>query len=127
MSLNQGAKTNDLDKIWWQNYDRLLIWCNVGADVKNGIYSMLGAREGAYLTNFSDWDYANVRDFEYLTGYWKDQGYDNLREVDAEEECVHFGTKIKTNFDLELSVMDADSSRFFKAVYQNTPRVIRRK
>ena len=51
MSLDQGAKVDDLRKVWWQNYQRLLIWSQVGADVKNGIWSILGARQGCYLTN----------------------------------------------------------------------------
>ena len=34
MSLDQGAKVDDLKKTWWQNYQRLLVWCNVGADVE---------------------------------------------------------------------------------------------
>jgi hypothetical protein len=75
MSLDQGAKVNDIKRVWWQNYHRLLIWCNIGADVENGIWAMLGAREGCYKTNCTDWDYANVRDFEWLTNYWSDQGY----------------------------------------------------
>ena len=39
MSLDQGAKVEDLRKVWWQNYDRLLIWSQVGADVKLGPYT----------------------------------------------------------------------------------------
>ena len=72
MSLDQGEKTSDLSSIWWQNYHRLLIWCNIGSDVDNGLWSMFGAREGAYLTNCTDWDYSNVRDFEWLTTYWNE-------------------------------------------------------
>ena len=71
MSLDQGAKVEDLRKVWWQNYDRLLIWSQVGADVKNGIWSILGARQGCYLTNCTPWDYANVRDFEWLNNFWE--------------------------------------------------------
>ena len=38
MSLNRGAKVQDLaNNTWWQNYHRLLIWMNVGADVENGL------------------------------------------------------------------------------------------
>ena len=70
MSLDQGAKVGNLKKIWWQNYHRLLIWCNIGADIPNGLWAIYGAREGAYLTNCTDWDYANVRDFEWLTTEW---------------------------------------------------------
>ena len=82
MSLNQGGKVSNLTLTWWQNYHRLLIWCNVGADVDNGIWSMLGAREGAYKTNCTDWDYSNVRDFEYLTNYWAEQGYGPATDIE---------------------------------------------
>jgi len=63
MSLDQGAKVQDLRSVWWQNYDRLMVWSQIGADVENGMWSILGARQGCYMTNCTDWDYANVRDF----------------------------------------------------------------
>jgi hypothetical protein len=124
MSLNQGTKTADIKKVWWQNYQRLLIWCNVGADVDNGMWSMIGAREGCYLTNCTDWDYANVRDFEYLTRYWEEQGYGSATDVDYRYKWL--GTEIKHKCGLEISDIDSDGSKFFKTVYQNTPRIIKR-
>jgi hypothetical protein len=124
MSLNQGTKTTDIKKVWWQNYQRLLIWCNVGADVDNGIWSMIGAREGCYKTNCTDWDYANVRDFEYLTRYWEEQGYGSA--TDTEQYLTWLGTELKHKCGLEISNIDSDGSKFFKTVYQNTPRIIKR-
>jgi hypothetical protein len=110
--------------VWWQNYQRLLIWCNVGADVDNGMWSMIGAREGCYLTNCTDWDCANVRDFEYLTRYWEEQGYGSATDVDYRYKWL--GTEIKHKCGLEISDIDSDGSKFFKTVYQNTPRIIKR-
>ena len=124
MSLNQGTKTADIKKVWWQNYQRLLIWCNVGADVDNGIWSMIGAREGCYKTNCTDWDYANVRDFEYLTHYWEEQGYGSATDVEYRYKWL--GTELKHKCGLEISDIDSDGSTFFKTVYQNTPRIIKR-
>jgi hypothetical protein len=126
MSLDQGAKVGDLKKIWWQNYHRLLIWCSVGADVSNGFYSLLGAREGAYLTNCTDWDYAQVRDFDYLTTYWntnhKDTSLDNQIE-----QCKLYGLSLREKCDLEIPELDSTGSRFFKTIYTNSPRIIRRR
>jgi hypothetical protein len=124
MSLNQGTKTADIKKVWWQNYQRLLIWCNVGADVDNGIWSMIGAREGCYLTNCTDWDYANVRDFEYLTRYWEEQGYGSATDIDYRYKWL--GTEIQHKCGLEIADIGNDGSKFFKTVYQNTPRIIKR-
>jgi hypothetical protein len=126
MSLNQGARVPDLKGTWWQNYHRLLIWCSVGSDVENGIWSILGAREGCYLTNCTDWDYANVRDFDYLTSYWaeKHEG----AEPDISTAYINFlGNELKEKCNLEIANLDSAGSKFFRLVYQNTPRVIRKR
>jgi hypothetical protein len=124
MSLNEGAKADDIKKIWWQNYHRLLVWSNIGSDVDNGIWSMLGAREGCYKTNCTDWDYANVRDFEWLTNYWKEQGYGPSTDIDYRVKWL--GNELRTELDLEISNVDSIGSKFFKKVYMNTDRILRR-
>jgi hypothetical protein len=123
MSLDQGARVHDLSKTWWQNYDRLLIWCSVGADVDNGLWSMLGAREGCYLTNCTDWDYSQVRDFEWLTDHWETTS----SLVNLEEQLEFYRTALNERCNLEIANMDKDSSKFFKRFYVNTPRVIRKR
>lgn len=124
MSLDQGAKVDDLRKVWWQNYQRLLIWCQIGTDVDNGIWSILGARQGCYMTNCTDWDYANVRDFEWLNNFWES----DVKNIDPIEESESLGFEILkgTGVDISAKPLNADQSKFFKAVYQNTPRIIRR-
>jgi hypothetical protein len=124
MSLNEGAKAEDIKKIWWQNYHRLLVWSNIGSDVDNGIWSMLGAREGCYKTNCTDWDYANVRDFDYLTNYWKEQGYGPGTDIDYRVKWL--GNELRTELDLEIADVDSIGSKFFKKVYMNTDRILRR-
>jgi hypothetical protein len=126
MSLDQGAKVKDLKTVWWQNYHRLLIWCSVGADVENGIYSILGAREGAALANCTDWDYANVRDFEYLTSYWNEH-YENASMEEKTKQINFYGNELREKCGLEISNLDASGSIFFKTVYNNSPRILRRK
>lgn len=124
MSLDQGAKVDNLQRTWWQNYQRLLIWSTVGADVENGIWSILGAREGAYLTNCTDWDYANVRDFDYLTEHWN--RHHEGADPDVKTAQINFlGKELRTKCKLEIANLDAAGSKFFKKVYMNTPRVIR--
>lgn len=126
MSLDQGAKVKELQTTWWQNYHRLLIWCNVGADVENGLWSIYGAREGAYLTNCTDWDYANVRDFEWLTTQWENK-YSKITEEMLPYEIMGLEETLKQECKLELCSPDASTSKFFKTVYNNTPRIIRKR
>lgn len=125
MSLNQGTKAEDIHKVWWQNYHRLLIWCSVGTDVRNGIWSILGAREGCWMTNCTDWDYANVRDFDWLTTHWNT----NHEGADLEVKTAQInflGNELREKLKLEIANLDPAGSKFFKAVYSNTPRVIKR-
>ena len=126
MSLDQGAKVSDLRKVWWQNLHRLLIWCNIGSDVENGFWSILGAREGAYLTNCTDWDYASVRDFDYLTTYWKDH-HETQSHDDAISQCKFYGEELNKQAKIDVTDLNPDASRFFKTVYNNTPRIIRKR
>jgi hypothetical protein len=126
MSLDQGAKTVDIKSVWWQNYHRLLIWSSVGADVSNGMWSMLGAQEGAYLTNCTEWDYANVRDFDYLTDYWKTT-HATASAADTSAYLNLLGESLRTSCKLEISNLDAAGSTFFKTVYNNTPRIVRKR
>ena len=44
MSPDRNARVSDLKDLWWQNYQRLPVWLNVGADVENGYYAIHGAR-----------------------------------------------------------------------------------
>jgi hypothetical protein len=126
MSLDQGSKVDNLRNIWWQNYHRLLIWSSVGADVKNGIWSILGAREGCWKTNCTDWDYANVRDFEYLTTLWETTHA--LAEPNEVTKYINFlGQELKEKCKLEIANLDSAGSQFFKTVWTNTPRIIRKR
>ena len=124
MSLDQGAKVNDLKTIWWQNYHRLLVWCNIGVDVENGIWSIFGAREGAYLTNCTTWDYTHVRDFEWLTDQW-DKKYSQV--IDVNKQVKVLGDELKSRCKLEITDLDASGSQFFKTVFNNSPRIVRKR
>jgi len=124
MSLDQGSKVDNVRTVWWQNYQRLLIWSNIGADVENGLWSMLGAREGCYKINCTDWDYSNVRDFEWLTSYFQENHKESTEEI-LMEQLNYFGSKLKNMCDIEIADLDSDASKFFKFVQTNSPRRIR--
>jgi hypothetical protein len=121
MSLDQGSRVPDLRRIYYQNYERLLIWCSIGADVPNGIWSMLGAREGCYKTNCTDWDHATVRDFEWLTNYWNEQGYGSA--TDTAYRVNWLGDELTARCGLEVANLDNVGSKFFRRVFRNLPRI----
>jgi len=126
MSLDQGAKIKDLKNVWWQNYHRLLIWSSVGTDVENGIWSIMGAREGCYKTMCTNWDYSQVRDFDWLTEYWNST-HEQAEPEDMTKYINFLGNELKDKCGLEIANLDSAGSKFFKIVYQNTPRIIRKR
>jgi hypothetical protein len=125
MSLSQGERVKSINDLWWKNKERLRIWCSVGNDVINGAWSILGAREGCYLTNCTDWDYTNVRDFEYLTNYWKTK-YSEETLDQLTEQSNFYLQELTDLLNLEIANLDSDASKFFKSLYTNSARGIRK-
>ena len=121
MALDQGAKPTKEEFLrgHWKNLHRLWIWLMVGADVENGRWAIHGAREGLYKTMCTDWNYVNVRDFDYLNELW-----DNKDISDIDDQTEELGDKLMHELDLPIAVecLNADQSAFFKTVYQNPSR-----
>lgn len=123
--------------LWHGNLQRLLIWCSVGADVENGLWAMYGARLGCYMTVLTDWDYVNVRDFEYINNIWKEQTekfeFDpNLSPFDKHQtwnqelldaELKRLGDLLRNRVDLEIADLDPQASKFFKRTHTPLPRM----
>ena len=126
MALDRGEKPASVDKFvngHWKNLHRLWVWLMVGDDVENGLWAIYGAREGLYKTMCTDWDYINVRDFEYLNGMWNDV-YKHIDDKQLYYEIIGLGETLKQELGIPIAVdpLDPDQSKFFKTVYQNPSR-----
>lgn len=126
MCLDRGirpSKPDDFFKNDWRNLHRSYIWMTVGADADNGLWAIYGAREGLYRTLFTDWNFVNVRDFEYLDDHWN-QNLETISEENLQEEIEKLGKLIKSSIDIPIDVnpLLPDQSKFFKTVYQNPGR-----
>jgi len=141
MTLNQGVKIpiKELKKqMYWKNIIRLLVWCSVGADVENGLWSIYGARLGAYKTNLTNWDYINVRDFEYLENYWLSEIYPLFESYTSKHMCTKsgycwdnkkliqeiklLGEEIRNDLEFEIAEIDENASKFFRSIFKNPLR-----
>jgi hypothetical protein len=101
----------------------------VGQDVEHGIWAIAGAREGCYRTLCTQWDFKQVRDFKVLEQLWISTSNSNsMNAQDAKQKCISLGKTIKERFQMEFPTepYDAESSEFFKKVYINSPRTIRK-
>ena len=121
MALDQGVRPDyeGFKRNHWKNLHRLYIWLMVGDDVENGSWAIHGAREGLYKTMCTDWDYINVRDFEYLNDYWN-----NKDIADIDKQTAQLGAKLIDELDIPIAeiYLNAQQSKFFKSVYQNPVR-----
>ena len=103
----------------WRCLHMLYVWSMIGADVENGLWAVLGSRAGLYMTMCTDWDYVQVRDFEYLNSLWQ-QSFEGIQDVDY--EIGEYGIKLINELDIPIAKtpLDAQQSKFFKTVYQYT-------
>ncbi len=125
--------------VHYKNYQRLLVWASVGADVPNGEWAIYGTRLGCYLTNMKrdEFDFVNVRDFEWHDEFWAKEvapkfsgndkscprsGY-SWSTSKLQEETERLGSILKQELGLELADLNEDASRMFKATYVNPNRL----
>jgi len=126
MALDRGVKVSveEFHKNHWKNLHRLYIWLMIGADVENGLWAIYGAREGLWRTMCTDWDYVNVRDFDYLNEHW-DELIETVTEENLENEIELLGDILIEKLEIPISTvpLSGSQSKFFKAVYTNPNRI----
>lgn len=119
MTLCDGVKVGPYEikeKIWWHNLHRLKQWATVGAHVEYGKYSILGARMGAWMTNCTDWNYVEVRDFEELKRIYES----NIDHDNIDSQILDLGAKIKNGIGLDYPMLDESSSKYVYDLYIET-------
>lgn len=122
MTLKDGIKVSSQelkDQVWWHNIHRLRVWSTIGMHEENGKYAILGARMGTWMTNCTDWNYINVRDFEVLKHLYEQHVNHNSVEDDAKD----LGEKIKHRLGLDWPWLDAQQSKYTLELYQETVKL----
>jgi len=126
MALSEGVRPtkDEFLKGHWKNQHRLWIWLMVGADVDHGLWAILGARQGLYKTMCTDWDYVNVRDFEYLNNLWKEVQQEYDAGAGVLEDAISYGHMLKQELDIPIDdPLTPGQSKFLKTIYKNPPRL----
>lgn len=121
MTLHDGLRVPSQQlkqHVWWHNIHRLRIWSTVGAHEDHGLYGVLGARQGTYMTNCTDWDYVQVRDFDYLRELYEEIVLP--LESNIESEIKNLGDKIKLELGLDWPFLDAQQSKYTLDLYDET-------
>jgi hypothetical protein len=119
MTLLDGVRVPPMEikeRIWWHNIHRLRMWSTVGAHEENGQYAILGARMGTWMTNCTDWNYIDVRDFEIL----RDMYDQNIDHSNVEHDIIELGEKIKINLGLDWPDLTPQQSKYTLDLYDET-------
>lgn len=119
MTLKDGVKvpsTEIKQHIWWHNIHRLKMWSTVGTHIENGNYAILGARMGTWMTNCTDWNYVEVRDFEILKNIYEQ----NVNHDTIEQDARNLGIKIHRELGLDWPWLDEYQSKFTADLYRET-------
>ena len=104
------------ERIWWHNIHRLRMWSTIGAHEENGLYAVYGARLGTWMTNCTDWNYVDVRDFEILKTIYNENVLHGSLEADIKE----LGDKLKTHLGLDYPYLDTVQSKYILDLYEET-------
>ena len=125
MSLDRGElppKNRFLEANHIKNLQRLSIWCSVGADIEYGDWALLGAREAVALVNLDEWDHTQIADYDFMQTFVKSQLEKYNDKKSRDERFKHLGDRIRNELHFRIADMDAESSHWFKSVYQNPKR-----
>jgi len=104
------------ERIWWHNIHRLRMWSTVGAHEEHGLYAVYGARLGTWMTNCTNWNYVDVRDFEILKNIYQE----NVLHGSLEADIKDLGAKLKTHLGLDYPYLDAAQSKYTIDLYDET-------
>jgi hypothetical protein len=119
MTLLDGVRVPPMEikeRIWWHNIHRLRMWSTVGSHEENGLYAILGARMGTWMTNCTDWNYIDVRDFEILRNMYEQ----NIDHNTVEHDIIELGEKIKINLGLDWPNFNSQQSKYTLDLYDET-------
>jgi len=139
MSLNLGKQTtlnsqNFHQVLSHQNRFRLKTWCEVGADVANGYWAILGARLGLKLNAIDKFSYKNINSFDWIDEYFKSEILDKYKvagpgpngdqPINSEilEVIGSLGLEIEAALGLKLHLLSPAQSAHFKESLQNPSR-----
>ena len=82
----------------------------------------MGARDGCQKILATDWDHSVTRDFKWLNEYW-----DKIKHHSVEEKIAEYGEILQEQgLPISKVALDAEQSKFFKTVYDQPVRRIKR-
>jgi hypothetical protein len=93
------------------NYQRLVTWMTVGADVEHGMWSVYGARLAVKLLQYDNFDFVNIRDYAWFNEFFKEH-----EKADPIKASKSLGKNISEGIGYILPNFDDEQSAFIKQI-----------
>tara|TARA_Y100001937_G_scaffold127357_1_gene199417 strand:+ start:1074 stop:2033 length:960 start_codon:yes stop_codon:yes gene_type:complete len=126
LSLDQGARVkanNFKDKIWYGNFNRLNVWCNIGTDVENGWWALYGSRLGCEKTVLSDWNTNQISDYDWFKEFFEKERSSIDDQDHLQSKTIAIGDRLNDEIQgMMLFDPNDQMSKFFKATFVNPKR-----
>lgn len=126
MVLDQGerlTRSNFIEKIYPQNYNRLIIWMSIGADVENGLWSIYGSRLGTKFGLDTSWDISNISNYDWIENFWNSEILKKFNDLDDIEylnyEIKNIGNELRSQIQINISELDPLQSKFVKDILKS--------
>jgi hypothetical protein len=124
MTLLDGVRIPAFDikeRVWWHNLHRLRMWASVGSHEEYGLFSIFGARLGAWMTNCTDWDFVEVRDFDKLRAIYESTTlqFENNFEL-LVNAIIQIGDKINVELGFDWPYLSSAQSKYTLDLYLET-------
>ncbi len=101
------------------NYERLRVWCSVGADVPNGDWAIFGARLGCAMTALDNFDHALVADYRWFSEFWQTKVLPTWGNARVRSRMkTKLGQRLNEELGLSIAELDSEASAFFKSAYR---------
>ena len=125
MTQDEGRARENLAHTWHAIYDknlsRLNVWCSVGRDVKNGIWSILGARQAVYEMMSSDFNQQNINDYDWFKIKWENR-WDETNGFGPDKHAHDLRERLLSDYNFYIPELDPKQSAWFKQTYISPPR-----
>lgn len=116
LSMKRGLFCKNISDFNQISLDRLMVWMSVGQDVENGIYAILGAQMG-FLDSISD-KILNINNWQTMKTH-----FTNLNlTYEFVQHLILQNTPIIQTYIKEYTVLDKQTSLFFKKLYRDHDR-----
>ena len=100
-------------KIPEETFKLLKIWTTVGRESDNGIWGILGARQGLYEIASKTCKNTVINNYNTMANKWT-----KVEHYNAELAAQEYGLMLASEFNFQMPELSAAQSEWFKSVYQ---------